>query len=755
MGFILTKFKNLFRKEDTTKWYFTFIYLIILLIPLNHKEAFSVIDPDLVFTKYLLTVIAFIGVSIFAKSFKTYIKDPFFLFLLSFVFFQALSLFQSQDITSSLRFIAFQIAITFSYIPVREFLAKRKEGLRDLTFLYALGFIPIFLFLLLQVYLQTNHGKAIGGVWPVPGYPTRYGATFWDVNHFGAFSAALILILAGYVLSKKVGLFERIFVGIIIIAALVALFLTGSRSSGIGFLSGLVVFIILYFKSSSFSFVKNFDFRIQFLSVVAAIFLPLFLVFQLAEPIKQSLLYRSVSFFSHLFLLKVGIIVGLQNFLFGIGVNSFHAYFRQTEWADVYYYIDRAALDLKLPLHNLWLEVLAETGVVSFILFVGFWVLLLAGLYRLLQKNRDILALGFLSGLVVFLVGGFMYSYKSEFFWFFVLIASAYVSSNFFAEVRAAKIKSQIKKILCNGECDLTKLFLFILSFGVLLLPTIFITHPLSSSELSLFYGGYESSLIVDKYSDLLMLFRYVIGNYTYSGRLVSVLFYFGSISLLFLVVNRYVNKFLAFVIVAFVFGIANILEPNLVVSIKYYLAFVILAVVCLFLFVTSFVRNSDEYLLNLSKISRNKQVLVICLLLITLTVGVYRSSVYFEKSNSEDLTFLLELSYNRGLMDKALIQVTNKIDLNLAYYFADQIQYNESTGVFKIQEGTVVGISGLDLENFNKNLFIYHDKDDDVANFINTLTQDERLEVTHLRQGGFNVVLVEVKASVLAAYSQ
>lgn len=738
--------KDIFKsKEDQFKWYFGLIYLLILVIPFNHKEAFSIYDPDLVWSKFVLIAIAALGCYFFIRNFKKYIKDPFFLFFIILVGFQVLSLLQTRDVVSSLRLIAFQTAIAFAYIPVRNFIFERKNGLSDLINLYGIIFIPVFVFLIVQIYLQNNYEVAIGGIWPVPGYPTRYGSTFWDINHFGAFCSALSLILIGILLKRGDTLKSKLFPTLILVFTLTSLYLTSSRSSMLGFAAGIAVLGVIYAINLKIKVGSKSQYSLYYFSAVGAVLGFLGVLYLLADSLKASLLYRSVSFFSHLFLLKVGIIIGIQNFMLGIGANSFHAYFRHTEWANVYYYIDRAALDLKLPLHNLWLEVLAETGLVSFIFFVSFWVLLLIGLYRVYKSQKDYIALGLISAITSFLVAGIMYSYKSEFFWMFVLISSAYVSKFYFNKANINLLTS-IKNVVCPKNCDVGKILLMCLSLFSLLLPIIFMTHPMSRGEVNMFTRGFESNLISDQYTQLLILFKYIIGNYTYTGRALSLVFYFGSISLLFLVMKRYFGAFYSLVFTSLIISIANILEPNLIVSVKFYVAFIVLAAAGFFVLIATYL-NRNSFVFKLPKvISKN---ILIAISSVIIILGLISNNIYFKNAYDVDLTFLLELAYNRRLMDKSLIQVSDDIDLQSVYYFSDEVQRTEK-GFINV-EGDVMPAQGVELTFYEKNLFIYTEASrGNINSMVSGLRESPLVDIIDLKQGNYNILLIEKKSAPL-----
>lgn len=657
------------------------IYLLIITIPFTHKEMFSIIDPDLVYSKFILVLISCVGVFTFFRDYKKFLRDKLFVLLFSIVLFQILSLFQSRDLMNSVRMILFQGAVVFSYPVFNSYFKFEKGSLRILITLYKYTFLFVFAFLLYQMYLQENFGKAIGGVWPVPEYPTRYGSVFWDINHFGAYLSSLFFLVIASLINEKNN-FRKFFDFLFIFLILIALYFTSSRSATIGFVFGLIAFLVLYFLTY-----RNLKIRISsntwFFSGILSVVLPLSFLSLFQDAIRDSFLYRAVSFFSHLFLLKVGVNVGLENFVFGIGTNSFHAYFHDSKWANAYYYIDQAALSYKLPLHNVWLEVFAETGAISLIFFAMFWALLLYMLYKAclksvslaysspnvdtadksaLPKNRNILPAGLFAGIISFLVGGFMYSYKSEFFWIYVVIACSYASYYSHSEsIKLPKLSFDF----------LTLPIIHVFSFLSLLIPLYSFMSPLNPSELMIIYSEKSTNLFISYYQYFLDLFRFIFGNFSFTERAISLIFYIGSFLLLFGIFRKTCKSQRAFVSTAIVFNLVNLFTPGLYVSTKWIVCFITL--ICMHL-VVKFVKLGGPFVCHLRW--TNKVVYMI-VLISTFIFAV--ASAYEAKSNeyNSDLSFLAELASNRMLFEGSSIWVDTSVDLPLVHYYCDFMDKN------------------------------------------------------------------------------
>jgi len=685
------------------------LIILIFLIPLTHKESFSILDPDLVWSRFILLAVSIVGLVIFVRNLKSYIKNPIFVLFSFVVLFHALSLLQSKDLVDSLRMVGFLTAILFLYPVVKKVISINSGNIFDLIKVYVVSFLGVIVFLIFQYYLQTNFGIAIGGVWPVPGYPARYGATFWDVNHFGAYLSSFIFLIAGYFLTVIRGKGRMVLsfaLVLVIIIALFAFYLTASRSAFIGFFTGTLVFAGIFAGTSRIAERKKKTGRnwIWTLLGFGIAGVPLGLFAALADRFHAEFLYRSVSFYSHLFLLKVGIQTGLSHFLLGIGTNSFYAYFRQSEWANVYYYIDRSALNFKLPLHSIWLEAFVETGIVSFLFYLAFWIVLIRALYKVYrdstQVKPDYLALGFMAGIVSFLVGGLFYSYKAEFFWVYVLIAAGYMMSR-----TKLKFPDRLFSLAVLKEIAVLRTFkrylLLSASLMVLIIPMGYTFNAMTPGELEIFSVAKSSNPFIFFYQYLLDLFRYVFGSYTFTGRLFSVLFYFGSIFLLVGIYRRFYDLVKSIALAAITVNLFALLVPVIRVSADWYFTFLILLGAGFLLMILGKKIKPAVHVFKL----RYKVLFV--LLVFSALVSNFSAYRFYKNSYSSDLTFLLELAGNRKIFDKAYIGIDSSVDENFLQYYCEEPAWR-SNSYYESRKCIVSrNISLQDAKNYQKIVYI------------------------------------------------
>lgn len=649
------------------------IFLLVILAPLTHKESFSIFDQDMVFSKFVLVVIGVYGGFHLVKKRADFVKDPVFLLLSIFLGFNIFSLLQSQDLFHSIRMVVFLGTTFLTYPVVKMFLSNDKDNLKKLIFVYSLAFWFVFLFLLMQIWLNEVYTLRIGGIWPVPDYPTRYGSTFWDVNHYGIYLVSMIMIFVGAIFTFKDRLLKAYFL-VSVLAGIFALYNTSSRSALIGMFFGLLLFIFAWvykhFNNTKQKFPHNIiALAIAFLPIAFISFIYIF-----ADNIRNLFLYRAASFFSHLFLLKEGIETGISNFLLGIGTNSFHAYFRQNELSSLYYYIDPAAANYKLPLHNLWLEVFAETGIVSFVFFLILWVVILGSLLRLFIKNKDYLALGFASAIFAFLTAGFTYSYKSEFFWFFVIVGSAYSVINIAGEIKLTlPLKKHFKEyfaIVFGRKINFKNLTICLLSLIVIVVPLFFIFEPLQKNEIN-FINLQTGNPLSNIYLNIIDLFRYVFGNYSYVVRIAEVSFYLSVVGISIVLASKKMKFVYAISFTAIFTAIVSFIYPVVNVFPVWYFLYILALIKTIVLLL--FDKKLDKKLDFLGKISFNNKLLIIILVFSIFTVAL-NNYIFFKKGNPKDLSLLIELAYNKSMFDRSGIYIDRTIDKDLVEFYCQNI---------------------------------------------------------------------------------
>jgi len=697
-------------KDNKPKLSDVLVVLFIFLIPLTHKEMFSVFDQDLMWSRLILVIIGVIGFGIFIKKYKNYGKDIFYIFLSSILFGQLFSLFYTLDQTSTIRLMLFQAAITFSYPFFREY--TEKYGFKLILKSYLISFLCVFCFFIYQYILHNYFNKLTGGIWPVGGYPTRYGATFWDVNHYGAYLSSLFFVLVGAFLQYKKEI-DRKFYAVGAFLALLALNFTGSRSALIGFGCAATFFMLFYFSkniSPKFKLSSNITkivYKNETFGLGVAFVTGFFaFIYLFQDFIRTAFLYRSTSFFSHLYLLKAGIGVAVDNFTTGIGANAFYAYFRQSDWASAYYYIDKAALNYKLPLHNLWLEVLVETGLVAFIFFTFMWIVGIGLLIKLYRKKNDYMALGFAAGMISFLVGGLFYSYKAEFFWIYVIIAMVYGSKDLDENVTLHKFKDAkyIFYYIFESDYHFRKIALVLISILVFVFNLVYITSPLTKGEMSFIYRKYDIGIIGQFLTNLADMMRYVIGNYSFTPRIITVILYIGSFLLLIGIFN-YFSKFYKSVMAAtIVVCFLTMFRPAVYFDESWFYVFVILVSINMILIVL------DVLKINFNKLNINYRFYVFALVVFCIVSQVSSYNKLHNNTYNSDLSFIVELAANRSVLNNSIIWVENDYDMELVKYYSDHIQKNVDGGVlsYKPVSEKLLSTDQLAYINFSfKNVFI------------------------------------------------
>lgn len=641
---------------------------------------FSIGLPDLVVSKFVYAMIAFLGYLTLMRSRGRSGKNILVLLYAVFVGFHILSLVQSQDFVNSFRYVIFQITVLGAILFFISYFSHQPSRI-GLVISASFGALwSTFVFLIIQQVLFSLFDIKTGGIWPVPGYPTRFGSFFWDVNHYGIYIVSLlfpVLSLFLSAVSTNKNIRRIVFFFFTMCAGVYALSLTGSRSAMIAGIAGSLFFSFVTLtqrrKKERTRAYSKYLIPISPLLTVFGLFS--FLYF-FADAIQKVFLYRAVSFFSHLYLVVTGIRVASDHLITGIGTNAFSAYFRTSPYAQTYYYIDAAALNQKLPLHNLWLETLSETGIVSFLVFLAFWVLLIGGLIRLYREKNDLIALGFASGVVAFLTGGLMYSYKSEFFTVYIAIAVAYVSVHLFSRQQhttlVAAVRAQIVSIF-QKTAQVLNAGVIVLTIGILFSPLLTFVSALTPSELLTLTGG-SQGLFSAQFDYLVTHFRYLFGNYSYVPRSIPLIFYLGTyVSLVILLRKMRLVGTISFLVAAIiVFGINGFVFV-LSLSPLWMLVFLL----CSSVLIITAVFNAPLFPKPLM-ISVSPRVFIYCITLCVFlfSLGQYRTIQSNTNRYSEDTSFLLELAHNRRIFHNAQLVRDENLPEALFHYYCDDIYH-------------------------------------------------------------------------------
>jgi O-antigen ligase len=327
------------------------------------------------------------------------------------------------------------LGVNLIWLQTSEFLVSLLYLIRFVSFILLLpivmGFdeqfkkrISVFLFIdglliLLFGYLQYFFYNSLKNLiylgWDE--HMHRIFSTFFDPNFAGGFFVLYFLFVGGLLYShhKKLGR-KSLFLGIILLLTLLAVFLTFSRSSFLMLLAASAAFLIVINKKK------------VMLIILAAVILFTFAVSPKFYDENMNL-FRIASSTARLANYEVALRVIADHPVIGVGFNSYRytkgLYGLDHDWVDAPSHAD-AGVD------NSFLFVLATTGVVGGVLFGWFWVGILKKLYRIFRKKKtSITAVAFASICGLFIHALFINSlfFASILFWVFILLGLSLSSS--------------------------------------------------------------------------------------------------------------------------------------------------------------------------------------------------------------------------------------------------------------------------------------------------------------------------------------
>jgi len=576
------------------------LFILILLAPLNHKELFSIFMWGMTPVRFFLALFILTGILVFVKNPK--LKDSILIILLLFSLLIGLSTLVAANKLDALLFSFFYFSLPAFYIIYKKILTINKNFIENFLNTYLLSFAISTAFLIFQIIYYTLSQKLIGAVWPVPGHFPRFGALFWDINHFGAFAVINIWILI-YKIQSNFKNKKAVFgYSVFLVLSLVALNLTSSRSSIMGLAIGALCLIYILITNSKGDS-KNVFSKI---SVFVFSLLP-FLVFlssiAIGKYVRNFFFYRIHSFFTHFILIKIGFGLFKEHPWLGIGANNFDGALKSSTFFKDFSLLDPGALNYKIPIHSVWMHFLTEGGVFTFLLFL---VLVSFSLYLLLKSynlNKRFLDLILFCSLVSLLFAGIFYSYNLEFYW-------AFVTFIFFYSFSTVNFKfSQFKLFIFNlfslkslSAVTLVVTFIYLIS-NIGLSPTL--------NEINFFNLAKTISFSTDltKISYFITKqYQYMFGYFPYVARLTPLTFLVASVGTLNYVI-KFKNKFLGFNFSLTLITILFALSKSFELSINSFyiytavLLFAVLKIIFSKLTIKSFIPKSDLALLVLSAI--------------------------------------------------------------------------------------------------------------------------------------------------------
>jgi len=448
--------------------------LLLLLVPLQHKELFSLVIWDV-----LPVRIAFFGILLTTfyrfylwfrrykekKIILSFIKDPV-LILLSLLFVVRLLsiIFVAENKIAGLKLLAFYTTIVYLYLLIKFLYVKYGNSvLLKATTVFTLIGTVTGLVAAIQYFVFIFYKIKFGAIWDIAGQNPRVGSTFWDVNHFGAFIASIIPVSASFIFFKKG--YSRLFWALNTIFLCAVIYITQSRSAWLGLLFGSLIFI-LFLLSKGY---KRYAKLLSIFSILSLLLLLSYFQFfggGVVAKYKSFMHSRLDSFDTHFILVEGAMEVYRDNPWLGRGYGNFNEAFRKTSFAQEYFFREKNIVNERVPSHSVWGEVASETGFfgISFYVLL-FFIILAFSLYGFLKSKEksSFIVLGTACGVISLLISGIFYTYNLEFYWIlaFLSVTLGYSYNKDFSFAKLLVWVSKVKHLPTFFILGFSSFFLF------------------------------------------------------------------------------------------------------------------------------------------------------------------------------------------------------------------------------------------------------------------------------------------------------
>lgn len=353
--FLPVLLKNLFKLDRRDNFYFNYFFIYLLFGLISFFYAFDVIEVVKDLSYSLINLVIFAEIVVFSKLIP---HSSYRVILRSYVL-----------------FIGLTIPIAFVEIFFDLHFSNSKLG----------------------------ENALIGGI----GELKRYAAVTY--TNYNLYNHILILgmpfVLGMLKLQNKI--FNKIFLGLLILSILYITTINGSRATFVA----MIILLFVYFQFFHFNSRKLF---LVSSVLTLAILSSSYFLFLDGDGFNYLILRLESKGFedsNRMDLISYGIDMFLNSYGFGVGPGNFESYMERY-----------SNLSIKVP-HNLFIEIISQSGFVVFLFFLNF----LFNIYKNITKpNRLILILSFLSVPMAFIVNSVYLS--NPYMW--IYFASLFVISN-------------------------------------------------------------------------------------------------------------------------------------------------------------------------------------------------------------------------------------------------------------------------------------------------------------------------------------
>ena len=387
-----------------------------LFFSFNYNEYILLLFPIIVvFRSVALNILIVIAGVIFLKNLKqnfNFLKNEKWIFYyIFFISYLILNSFFAEDFFASLKSSASQIRFVMFSLFIC-FAIQNTNNLKKIFFIHSL----ILLLVSLDTIYQFYNGKDIFGYMVSNNQINRLSGPFGDELIVGSYLTLLSIPIISYLLGnlKKFKKILKIYIISFLLVVSLAIILSGERIVTLIFLSSLI--LILFFN---LNFKKAITLFIILISLLTAIYFNVNSVNSRVNSFKNELSLLKSN--NHIRLFSSAFNIWSENKINGVGLKNFRIKCDQEKFDN---FTNLKQLCSSHP-HNLYFELLSETGIVGLIIFIIFFYIFFNNYFKEKPKFDETTYPIFFGCLLVILSylwpirsnGSFFSTFTGTFFW--------------------------------------------------------------------------------------------------------------------------------------------------------------------------------------------------------------------------------------------------------------------------------------------------------------------------------------------------
>jgi putative inorganic carbon (HCO3(-)) transporter len=390
-----------------------FIAMLLLTLPLIIDKTFNIAEHEggargfvLSLHNLLIIILIFLWLyrMILFKERKIQFFKKYSIPLIGIFLMCVLSMVQAVDRSFSIYEFVEIIKKYLIFLYIANYLAETKN-VRLIIYFLLFGLFLENIFVFIEVALRhplniTAIGTRITNNFnPLKSSFYRASGTLGGANGLAWYLGCVLPIPLALLFSKMKKKY-KISVLILFVLGLLSLVFTYSRGGWIGFIIGAIIVSLIYFRK--LKSIRKMAFLIMIIFLVG---IGTTLMLYTSNPIKDRIVGDDRgSAYSRLLLMEVAIEMIKHNPLIGVGLNNYTIVDQEYDFG-----VDKITDYYPVPVHNFYLQLAAEIGIISLLLLLWFITYLYIRSIHFIKTNQGLsvaLLIGCLGGMTAFLING-------------------------------------------------------------------------------------------------------------------------------------------------------------------------------------------------------------------------------------------------------------------------------------------------------------------------------------------------------------